>query len=200
MGHSQPTKRQLAIFEFIRNQIESRGYGPTVREIGDRFGIGSPNGVVGHLRALEAKGLIERQANKSRSIQLSRAYRRGSRGLPLAGVVSAGALLEAVGQQRRIEFDKLFARQGAFVLEVRGDSMIDAQINDGDYIVVQPRRTPSSGDIVVAQSSDGEATVKYWFPEAHRIRLQPANPRLKPVYVRDVKVLGVVVGVVRNLQ
>ena len=194
------TPRQKKVFKFIRELIETRGYGPTVREIGEEFGIQSPNGVVGHLKALEAKGMITRADRTSRGIQLSDEFKKENRGLPFAGVVSAGALLEAVPQNQRIHFDRLFGRKGTYLLQVTGESMIDAHICDGDYVVVIPRRTASTGDIVVVQTEEGEATLKYWYPEKNRIRLQPANKRMKPIYTRDAKVIGVVVGVVRDFR
>ncbi len=192
----QLTKRQKAVFDFIRDKIVNRGYGPTVREIGERFKISSPNGVMCHLRALEKKGLITREPNMSRAIQL--ADDRGA-GLPLAGRVAAGVMHEAIEQTERIDFGSMFGRKSEFVLEVSGDSMIDAQIADGDYVVVRKQRTASPGQMVVAQTEDGEATLKYWFPERRRIRLQPANEGMKPIYVKDARVLGIVVGVVRKL-
>ena len=193
----QLTKRQKAVFEFIRDKIVNRGYGPTVREIGERFKISSPNGVMCHLRALEKKGLITREPNRSRAIQLTGGL--GDEGLPLAGRVAAGVMHEAIEQDERIDFGSMFGHKSEFVLEVSGDSMIDAQIADGDYVVVRKQRTAHSGQMVVAQTEDGEATLKYWFPERRRIRLQPANKDMKPIYVKDARVLGVVVGVVRKI-
>jgi repressor LexA len=192
------TKRQRLVYEFIRDKIRNRGYGPTVREIGERFKISSPNGVMCHLKALEKKGLIKREPNMSRAIQIS-GDPRDEPGLPLAGRVAAGVMHEAIEQDERIDFGQIFGRKNQFVLEVSGDSMIDAQIADGDFVVIKKQRTASSGQMVVAQTDDGEATLKYWFPERNRIRLQPANSRMKAMYVKDARVLGVVVGVVRRM-
>ncbi len=194
------TDRQRTIFHYIRDQIQENGYGPTIRDIQNEMGFKSPNGVVGHLRALENKGLITRQSNKSRSIVLTDEVHEETKGLPLAGRVAAGSLMEAVEQHERIDVGDMWNHKSNYLLEVEGDSMIDAQIASGDYVVVRKRHTASKGDIVVARTSDGEATLKYWFPEKNRVRLQPANKRLKPIYSRDAKVIGVVVGVVRNLQ
>lgn len=193
------TKRQQTIFDFIREMIEDRGYGPTIREIADRMNYRSPNGVMCHLRALEKKGLINRTSNRSRSIVLTEEAVEELHGFPLAGRVQAGALMEAVEQHERVDVGKLWPQKGTYLLEVEGDSMIDAQIASGDYVVVKKRYTASKGDIVVARTSDGEATLKYWFPEKNRVRLQPANKRMKPIYSKDVKVIGVVIGVVRTL-
>jgi repressor LexA len=195
------TGRQLAVYEFIREKIRSRGYGPTVREIGHNFGISSPNGVVCHLKALEKKGLISREPNMSRAIQLA-AEPIEDRSLPLAGQIAAGVLHEAIEQNERVDFEELFdpADKDLFVLEVRGESMIDDQIADGDYVVVRRQRTARKGQIVVAITDEGEATLKRWFPEKNRIRLEPANANMKPIFVRNARVLGVVVGVVRKVE
>lgn len=193
------TKRQKAVYDFIREKIYARGYGPTVREIGDNFGIRSPNGVMCHLKALEKKGLITREPNMSRAIQLAQEP-ASDRGLPLAGRVAAGVMHEAVEQNERVDFADMFGKKSMFALEVEGDSMINAHIEDGDYVIVRKARTASSGDMVVAQTDDGEATLKYWHPEKKRIRLQPANSRMKPIYSKNAKVLGVVVGVVRKVK
>jgi repressor LexA len=195
----QLTKKQRAVYDFIRDKIQSRGYGPTVREIGSNFGISSPNGVMCHLKAIEKKGLIHRTPKESRAIELSREAIEEEKGLPLSGRVAAGVMHEAIEQNERIDFAEIFHRKNTFVLRVSGDSMIEAQIADGDYVVVRKQRNASSGQMVVAQTEDGEATLKYWFPENNRIRLQPANSSMDPIYVREARVLGVVVGVVRSL-
>jgi repressor LexA len=194
------TERQQHIYDFVRDKIVNRGYGPTVREIGENFSISSPNGVMCHLKALEKKGLIIRSPNKSRAIELTREALEEERGVPLAGTVAAGFTNLAFEQRDRIDFGELFHKKNVFVLEVRGDSMIEAQIADGDYVVVRKQKSASSGQMVIAQTEDGEATLKYWFPEADRVRLQPANSSMKPLYLRNAHVLGVVIGVVRNLR
>ncbi len=192
-----PTARQMEIYEFIRDKIYSRGFGPTVREIGEAFSIRSPNGVVCHLKALEKKGLITRGRNMSRAIELVTESPH-SRGMPMAGWVAAGTLRTAEEQKERFDFAELFDREDHFVLKVMGDSMIDAQIADGDWVIIERRQTARHGDIVVAQTEDGEATLKQWYPERNRIRLQPANDSMKPIYVDSAKVLGVLAGVVRK--
>ena len=159
MSHlDQLTKRQRAIYDFIRDKIRNRGYGPTVREIGHRFKISSPNGVMCHLKALEKKGLITREPNMSRAIQLA-AEPIEERGLPLAGRVAAGVMHEAIEQKERIDFAGMFdsSKKSLFVLEVSGDSMIDAHISDGDYVIVRRQRTAQPGQMVIAQTEDGEA-------------------------------------------
>lgn len=196
MADIELTKRQKAVLEFIRNKINSRGYGPTVREIGSNFDINSPNGVMCHLRALEKKGLITREQNRSRAISITNLG--SDKGLPLAGVVAAGTMHQAIEQSDRIDFGSMFSKKSMFVLEVNGDSMIDAQIADGDYVIVKKQRTATSGQMVVARTDDGEATLKYWFPEKNRVRLQPANSRMKPIFSKTAQVIGIVVGVVRK--
>ena len=193
------TRRQREVYDFIRELIEGRGYGPTVREIGEEFQISSPNGVMCHLKALEKKGLITREPNMSRAIQLTDAVRE-DRGMPLVGLVAAGNLSEAIEQGDRFEFEDWFPqRKNQFALRVKGDSMIDAQIADGDLVVCRKARTAHKGDIVIALTDDGEATMKYCFPEANRVRLQPANSSMKPIYSRNVQVVGVVTGVIRKV-
>jgi repressor LexA len=121
-------------------------------------------------------------------------------GLPLAGRIAAGVLHEAIEQNERIDFGELFNADDLFVLEVSGDSMIDDQIADGDYVVIRKQETARRGEIVVALTPDNEATLKRWYPENGRIRLEPANKAMKPIYVKRARVLGVVVGVVRKLS
>ncbi len=192
------TSKQKEVYNFIREKIRLRGYGPTVREIGEQFNISSPNGVMCHLKALERKGFIHRDPKRSRAIQVLEDSPVG--GLPLLGRIAAGALHEAIGEEERIDFGNLFNAEELFVLEVRGDSMIDDHITDGDYVVIRRQPTATPGAIVVALTDDNEATLKRWYPEQNRIRLQPANPGMKPIYVKRAQVLGVVVGVVRKFE
>lgn len=193
------TQRQREVYTFIRDKIRHRGYGPTVREIGARFDISSPNGVMCHLKALEKKGLITREPNMSRAIMLATETPDGGGGLPLAGRIAAGVLHEAVEQEERLDVGKMFGDDDLFALEVQGDSMIDDQIADGDYVVIRKQPTAQRGQIVVALTDDNEATLKRWFPEGKRIRLEPANSSMAPIYVTRARVLGVVVGVVRKV-
>ena len=195
------TDRQRAVYRFIREKIRTRGYGPTVREIGEHFKIKSPNGVMCHLKALEKKELITREPNMSRAIQLA-AEPIEDRGLRLAGRIAAGVLHEAIEQEDRVDFKEIFdpSNKDLFVLEVNGDSMIEDQIADGDYVVIRRQRTARKGQIVVALTDENEATLKRWFPEKNRIRLEPANSSMKPIHVKNAKVLGVVVGVVRQVK
>jgi repressor LexA len=202
---SSLTERQQAIYDFIRDLIVRRGYGPTVREIAGHFDIKSPNGVMCHLRALERKGLIRRDPNKARAIELTQPLVQQKRsvsaegaGLPFAGFVRAGFTNHAFELSERIDFDEMFSRKDFFVLRVKGDSMIDAHITDGDYVVCRSCETAENGQMVVALNEENEATLKYWYPEKGRIRLQPANSEMDPIYVDNATVRGVVVGIVRS--
>ena len=196
----QLTARQREVYDFLRDKILNRGYGPTVREIGEQFGINSPNGVMCHLKALEKKGLIRRSPNKSRAIELMEETVRKDTGLPLVGVVAAGLTSLAFEQDERIDFGSMFSPSDHFTLRVSGESMIEAQIADGDYVVVKRQSSARAGQIVVAQTDEGEATLKYWYPEEGRIRLQPANSAMEPIYLTNVEVLGVVVSVFRQIS
>lgn len=198
MSVSPPlTERQQAVYDLIRELIIRRGYGPTVREIGEHFGIRSPNGVMCHLKALERKGLLRRSPNKSRAIELTHQADRCGTALPMAGLVAAGPTTLAFEQNERLDLGELFYREDRFMLQVSGDSMINAHIADGDYVIVQRAESAQPGQMVVAQTGEGEATLKYWYPEGDRIRLQPANENMEPIYVQDAQVIGIAVGVVR---
>src|SRR5436309_2664476 len=196
---SQLTARQREIYEFIREKIERRGYGPTVREIGEGFGIKSPNGVMCHLKALEKKGLILREEHAARAIQLVD-HRPTSGGLPFLGAVAAGAPMATSDLDDRIEFSDIFGGPNRFVLHVKGNSMIENHIEDGDYVVIRKQETAENGERVVAMIDD-EVTLKRYFREKNRIRLEPANQSMAPIFVDeddDIQILGILVGVVRK--
>lgn len=190
------TAKQRAIYDFIKDKILTRGYGPTVREIGAGFKIKSPNGVMCHLKALEKKGLITRESGMSRAIQLTEPLNRMA--LPLHGRIAAGSPIQAVEQQDQIDFGSLFEGEGQFCLKVAGNSMIDAQIADGDFVVVRKQRTARDGEIVVALLNGEEATLKRFFKEPNRVRLEPANSTMQPIFSAHVDILGIVTGVVRK--
>jgi repressor LexA len=191
------TARQKDIYEFLKDKIVNRGYGPTVREIGVQFGIRSPNGVMCHLKALEKKGLITRESHMSRAIQLS--YPPQPRtSLPLAGVIAAGQPLLAMQQDERVDFSGLFNSEEHVCLRVKGESMIEDHISEGDYVVYRRGAEARDGDIVVARVDGDEATLKRYYRETHRIRLEPANKGMKPIFSNRVDVEGVVIGVIRQ--
>jgi repressor LexA len=196
---SQLTQRQREIYEFIADKIENRGYGPTVREIGEQFGISSPNGVMCHLKALVKKGLIQRDDNKARAIQLMEPRSRYG-GLPLLGVVAAGTPTQAVAQEERLDMKDLFGDPNNYALQVRGRSMIENHIDDGDFVIIRKQETADNGDRVVAMIDD-EVTLKKYYRERNRIRLEPANGTMSPILVDDtknIKILGRLVGVMRR--
>jgi repressor LexA len=196
---SQLTERQRQIYDFIREKIEGRGYGPTVRDIGQAFEIQSPNGVMCHLNALEKKGLIKRERNCARAIQLVD-HRPPGVELPLLGLVAAGQPLPAAEQEERLSFGDLFGGRNHFALKVRGRSMIDDHIEDGDYVVIRQQQTAENGARVVAMI-DNEVTLKRYHREKDTVRLDPANPEMKPIFVdpnSDARILGVLVGVLRR--
>src|SRR5436190_20109630 len=167
VGKGSLTPRQRDIYNFIKQKILGRGYGPTVREIGAGFKIRSPNGVMCHLKALEKKGLITRESHMSRAIQLCEPLSKMT--IPLKGRIAAGSPLQAVEQQEVIDFSPLFNDDNQFCLKVAGDSMIEAQIADGDFVVVRRQKTCRDGEIVVALVNGEEATLKRFYKEPNRV-------------------------------
>jgi repressor LexA len=193
------TERQREIYDFIRDKIDSRGYGPTVREIGLGFDIKSPNGVMCHLKALEKKGLIKREGFSARAIMLID-HRPPSATLPLLGQVAAGTPTQAVSNDDRLDFGELFGGPDHYALRVRGQSMIEDHIDDGDYVVIRKQDTAENGERVVAMI-DNEVTLKRYFRERDGVRLEPANGNMAPIVVdpsSDTRILGVLVGVLRR--
>ncbi len=198
-GATKPTltKRQKEIYEFLKDKIVNRGYGPTVREIGTHFGIRSPNGVMCHLKALEKKGLITREAHMSRAIQLTESPQQRM-SLRLAGQIAAGSPLLAVEDNEKVDFSPLFNTDTHFCLRVKGESMIEDQIADGDYVIIRKQKNCKNGDIVAALVDGDDATLKRFYKDSGRIRLEPANAKMKPIFSNNVQVLGVAVGVIRR--
>jgi repressor LexA len=191
--------RQREIYNFIRSKIQGRGYGPTVREIGLHFQIKSPNGVMCHLKALQKKGLIHREPNMSRAIQLlDDPVNPNLAGLKLVGRIAAGHPMEAVEQQEELTFAEWVEPGDKFALRVSGESMIDEHIADGDYVIIRKQEQARDGQIVAVRDEDGEATLKRFYRERNRIRLEPANKTMKPIFRDRVNILGVLVGVVRK--
>lgn len=193
------TRRQKEILDFIRNYRNSHGISPTQREIRENFGLSSFGTVQKHLKRLEEKGALSREWNRSRGISPS-VERVSSREVALLGYVAAGRPIEPFPDEERIEVPASLLGKGEhFVLRVRGDSMIEDGIRDGDYVVVARRETAQNGQTVVALVR-GEATLKRYYVDGSRIRLQPANSSMKPltVEIRDVTVQGVVTGLIRN--
>lgn len=203
MGKEIPTPRQRQVLECVRDYLERFGYPPTLREIAERLGINGTLGVMKHLEALERKGYIRKQAGSSRGITL--ADRSASAvSLPIVGVVRAGPLQPAMEDiEGHLAIDRSACpAEGAFFLRVKGDSMVGAAILDGDLALVRPQTTAEKGEIVVAMLN-GEATLKRFYRERGRIRLQPENPAMEPIVVRpgdgEVVIIGKVVGIYREL-
>jgi repressor LexA len=193
------TSRQREIYRFIRDKIQGRGYGPTVREIGTEFKIKSPNGVMCHLKALQKKGLIHREPNMSRAIQLlDDPTSAPVQGIRLVGRIAAGSPIEAVEQDEELTITEWEGVEDTFALKVTGESMIEAHIQDGDFVVIHKQAQARDGQIVAVRDEEGEATLKTIFREKNRVRLEPANKTMKPIYRDQVDILGVLVGVVRK--
>lgn len=197
------TKRQKQLLDFLEQYIAEQGYAPTLQEIGAYFGLSSLATVHKHLKNLEDKGYLRRRWNHSRALEIVSSIRRSNaRELPLLGKVAAGTPIEAVETNDTITVPEDFIRrQNTFCLRVRGDSMIDEGIRDGDYIIVEERASADDGQTVVALV-DGEATVKKFYrqPDSDVIRLEPANVAMEPIMApaASVQVRGVVVGLMRR--
>jgi len=200
------TKRQQQILDYIRGEVHRRGYPPSVREIGSAVGLSSSSTVHSHLAALEAKGFIRRDPTKPRALEVldyretERAIDYGSvRMVPVVGQVAAGSpILAAENIEQTMTLPAEMADESTFILKVRGESMIEAGILSGDFVVVRQQQTANNGEIVVAMIED-EATVKTFYREADRIRLQPQNAAMDPIYARDVTILGKVIALFRRL-
>ena len=196
------TKRQREILDYLNEFIEQHGYAPSLEEIGRRFGLSSLATVHKHLTNLQDKGFIRRAWNRSRSVELV-PTRMGGRALdlPLLGYVAAGAPIEAVVSDETVTVpEDLVGSRDTYALRVRGNSMIDEQIRDGDLVVVEDRQTAHNGEMVIALLEGAEVTLKKFYRENGHIRLQPANDAVAPIIVRadKVQVQGVVVGVMRR--
>jgi repressor LexA len=197
-------KRQRQILDFIKQHIEKNGSAPTLRQIADALNVNSLATVHEHLQTLEAKGLIKRVHGKTRSIELVDDKfnpEKKSVTVPILGFIAAGSPLEPyTDPNATIDIAPSFAAGGKriYVLQVRGDSMIEAAIQDGDYVVVQEQESAHDGQIVVALLDNGFATLKRFYKETTRIRLEPANSTMSPIFAKDVKIQGICVGVIRK--
>jgi len=201
------TKKQQAIYNYIRKHIETKGFPPAIRDICTEFNISSPNGVMCHLKALQAKGYINRvqkhensQKAQARGITIP-GVSAGGFSLPLVGVVAAGKAIEAVEQDDRLELRDMFGQDDLFVVKVRGTSMIEGHIADGDYVVIRKKETCENGEKVVAMV-DKAMTLKKYMKKKDAIHLQPMNSTMEPIVVdpekQDVRILGVLAGVIRK--
>ncbi len=198
------TRRQKEIVDYIAAFIDSRGYSPSIEEIGHHFGFASPNAVFKHLKALEKRGYIRRHSHAARSIELLERAGGGPNALmelPLLGAIAAGTPIEALENAETIQVPPDFTGRGShYVLRVKGESMIDEHIADGDFVIVREADHADNGDVVVALVDGESATLKRYYREGGRIRLQPANPAMDPIYVDEerLRIRGVVVGVMRK--
>lgn len=196
------TKRQREILDYLQEFIQQHGYAPSLEEVGRRFGLSSLATVHKHLTNLQEKGFIRRSWNRSRSVEMMPA-RVGQRAieLPMLGYVAAGLPIEAVASAETIAVpEDLVGRRDSYVLRVKGDSMIDEHIRDGDFVIVEDRKTADNGEMVIALIGGQDVTLKKFYRENGRIRLQPANPAMQPIFVDPalVQLQGVVVGVMRK--
>jgi len=197
-------KRQGQILDFIKQYIQSNGSAPTLKQIAEAIGVSSLATVHEHLSALENKGLIKRKAGKTRSIDLiNKDTEFSEEGLevPILGFIAAGAPIEPYTDPNAsfsIPSAFVSGKKRVYVLKVRGESMIEEQIRDGDYVVVEQSEEARNGDIVVALLDNGMATLKRFFRETTRIRLEPANAQMNPIFVKNVKIQGKVVGLIRR--
>ena len=196
------TKRQREILDYLNEFIGQHGYAPSLEEIGRRFSLSSLATVHKHLTNLQEKGFIRRSWNRSRSVELVSAN-VGTKAveLPLLGYVAAGRPIEAIAGSETIAVpDTLVGRRDSYVLRVKGDSMIDEQIRDGDFVIVEDRKSADNGEMVIALVGGLDVTLKKFFQENGRVRLQPANPTMQPMMLDpdQVQVQGVVVGVMRR--
>jgi repressor LexA len=203
------SKRQQNILDYIKDEVRKKGYPPSVREIGEAVGLASSSTVHGHLARLESKGLIRRDPTKPRAIEIldideqSNIPKSNVINVPVVGKVTAGipiTAIENVEEYFPLPESIAPADEQVFMLEVMGDSMIEAGILDGDYVIVKQQKTAQNGEIVVAMTEDDEATVKRFFKEKDYIRLQPENSSLEPIILQNVSILGKVIGVYRHIH
>jgi len=208
--------RKQRIIEYIAETVRQRGYPPSVREIAEAVGLASTSAVHHHLEALEREGLLERGATHSRAIRLTPAAQLRAGGfasgmaqaatqsfvLPVIGEIAAGGPIEAYQDTSETLSvpEALAAGDDAYVLKVRGDSMIDAHITDGDFVVIRKQDTARNGDIVVAQVEENAVTLKRFFKEKNRVRLQPANESYQPMFYDNVRIQGKLIGVIRRVD
>lgn len=203
------SSRQLAILDYIKREVKEKGYPPSVREIGEAVGLASSSTVHGHLARLEKKGLIRRDPTKPRAIEILDGEREALEPtgvktviVPVLGKVTAGLPITAVEnvEEHFVLPENMVGADTVYMLRIQGESMIDAGILDGDYVIVRQQQVANNGDIVVAMTEEDEATVKRFFKEKNHIRLQPENQSMEPILLPAVTILGKVIGVYRNIH
>ena len=198
----QDQQRAERILDYIRETSYERGYPPSVREIAEAVGLASTSAVHHHLTKLEKDGRLQKEATRSRALTLPGSHAPKLVVAPIVGEIAAGSPIEAYEERTETMTlpAELAAGHDTFVLRVRGKSMIEDHIDNGDYVVIQPQDTARDGEIVVAILDDNTATLKRFYKERDRVRLQPANSEMEPIYARDVKIQGRVIGVIRRLS
>ena len=198
----QLTKRQRQILDYISDFSLENGYAPSIREIGENFNLSSPATVHVHIENLKKKGFLKANFNEARSIELipNDNFFAQAIELPLVGLITAGEPIEAIEDKDTIAVPADFVSDmvNSYVLKVKGESMIEEGILDGDFVIVERNPSPANGDVVVALLNNAFATLKKFYREANRIRLQPANASMKPIYAKDPLIQGVVKGVIRK--
>jgi repressor LexA len=200
------TKRQKEVLDYVTQFIEMYGYAPSYREIASHFKYGSVATVAEHIESLVSKGMLQKGENEARSIQLVKVLDmdvNSSVGLPILGLVAAGQPIETLGgHAETLEVPPfMVGRRNSYVLQVKGQSMIDEGINDGDYVVVQEKEVPSNGEMIIALINGGEATLKRYYKEKGHIRLQPSNAAMDPIIIEPstpIVIQGVVIGLIRK--
>lgn len=194
------TKRQKEVLDYIGRFLERHDYAPSYREIADHFGFSSVATVAEHIDTLKFKGFLESEENMARSIQLTPRWDERTFGIPLLGTIAAGYPIEAVRTSETIDIPKDMMGRNVFALRVRGDSMEEDGILDGDYVIIEQTGSPKNGDIVVALVEGSNVTLKRFYRESDHIRLQPANGRYQPIRARRVMIQGKVRGVIRKFH
>lgn len=201
------TKKQRKTLDFVTTFIEQMGYSPSYREIANGLKLSSVATVAQHIDTLVEKGFLEKGNNSARSLipvhEVESYINKPGIGLPILGLIAAGSPIETVaGHKETLEVPAfMVGTKNSYVLQVKGQSMIEDGIHDGDYVVIQEKEVPSNGDTVVALINDGEATLKKYYKEGSRIRLQPANSTMEPIYVEastPIKIQGVLIGLIRK--
>jgi len=198
---NQLTKRQSEILKFITNFVKDNDYSPSYREIAEGLGLSSPATIHQHIQLIKTKGFLKFDSDSPRCLELTDKVPNFARSieLPLVGLITAGVPIEAVEERETMAVPAgLVQEENAFVLKVKGESMIEEGILDGDYVIVERNHSPRNGEVVVALLNNAYATLKKFYREPDRIRLQPANSTMKPIFCKDVAIRGVVRAIIRK--
>lgn len=194
------TKRQKQILDYIEQFIDQNGYAPSYREIGEFFGLSSVSTIAEHIDSLANKGFLQKDANEARSLQLTPTWDEQSFEIPLMGSIAAGSPIQAIRTHETIDIPRDMMGPKVFALKVKGTSMIEDGIFDGDYVIIEQTSTAKNGDIIVALLDRENVTLKRFYKEKDHIRLQPANSTMKPIRVKNVVIQGKVKGIIRKFH